>query len=214
MASSQGQCAREMLTPDVSCMMGGMPEIMDDTTIAAAFPNAVSAYAGRPFLAVPANEDRSYLPSGFEMSYGEAGRRVEELAASTGRRATASATASQRCWRTGPSMCCIRWLSTRIGVCCVPINPDYRAAEIAYLDRPQRARAHPDPGRATGVDRAGLGAEHAPAPCGRVGVVRGIPGEGGAAGTRHATRPRDAGQHPVYLRHDGPTQGLHPVPWL
>ena len=32
-----------------------MPEIMDGTTIAAAFAASVAAHAGRPFLAVPAN---------------------------------------------------------------------------------------------------------------------------------------------------------------
>ena len=73
-----------------------MPEIMDDTTIAAAFSTAASAYAGRPFLVVPPNEDRSYLPSGFEMSYGEAGQCVEALASFAGGRVTASATVSQR----------------------------------------------------------------------------------------------------------------------
>ena len=56
-----------------------MPEIVDGTTIAAAFAAAVSAHADRPFLAVPANEDRPYLPAGFEMSYGEAGQRIEDL---------------------------------------------------------------------------------------------------------------------------------------
>ena len=49
-------------------------EVMDDTTIGAAFAGAVSAHGDRPFLAVPANAARGYLPAGFEISYGEAGR--------------------------------------------------------------------------------------------------------------------------------------------
>jgi len=44
-----------------------MAEIMDGTTIGAAFAAAVSAHADRPFLAVPADEGRAYLPSGFEI---------------------------------------------------------------------------------------------------------------------------------------------------
>ena len=54
-----------------------MPEIMDGTTIAAAFAATVAAHADRPFLAVPANQERGYLPSGFEITYGEAPAHTE-----------------------------------------------------------------------------------------------------------------------------------------
>jgi hypothetical protein len=53
----------------------------DGTTIAAAFAAAVSAYGDKPFFAVPAGEGRGYLEAGFEISYGEAARQVEALAA-------------------------------------------------------------------------------------------------------------------------------------
>ena len=43
-------------------------EVMDGTTIGAAFASAVSAHGDRPFLSVPANAARGYLPSGFEIS--------------------------------------------------------------------------------------------------------------------------------------------------
>ena len=52
-----------------------MPEIMDGTTIGAIFAAAVSAHGDRPFLAVPVEDARGYLPSGFEITYGEAGER-------------------------------------------------------------------------------------------------------------------------------------------
>ena len=143
-----------MLTPGVSCMMGGMPEIMDDTTIAAAFSNAVSAYAGRPFLAVPANEDRSYLPSGFEMSYGEAGRRVEALADLYRQAGYGVGHRVATLLENRPEHVLHTLALNSIGVCCVPINPDYRAAEIAYLVDHSEPELDPDLGRATGVDRA------------------------------------------------------------
>src|SRR6266404_3373775 len=73
------------VSPPASATRNPMPEIMDGTTIAAAFAAAVAAHADRPFLAVPANQERGYLPSGFEITYGEAGRRIEELAAIYGR---------------------------------------------------------------------------------------------------------------------------------
>src|SRR5689334_6181321 len=110
-----------------------MPGIMDDTTIAAAFATAVSAYADRPFLAVPANPDRPYLPSGFEMSYGEAGRRVEALADLYRQAGYGVGHRVATLLENRPEHVLHTLALNTIGVCCVPINPDYRAAEIAYL---------------------------------------------------------------------------------
>src|SRR5260221_11901416 len=69
------------VSPYESAKRNPMPEIMDGTTIAAAFAAAVANHADRPFLAVPANAERGYLPAGFEITYGEAGRRIGETAA-------------------------------------------------------------------------------------------------------------------------------------
>src|SRR5512140_1797441 len=110
-----------------------MPEIMDDRTIAAAFSTAVSAYADRPFFAVPANPDRPYLPSGFEMSYGEAGWRVEALADLCRRAGYGVGHRVATLLENRPEHVLHTLALNTIGVCCVPINPDYRAAEIAYL---------------------------------------------------------------------------------
>ncbi|MFI5031982.1 MAG: AMP-binding protein [Reyranellales bacterium] len=110
-----------------------MPEIMDDTTIAAAFSTAASTHASRPFLAVPANEDRSYLPSGFEMSYGEAGQRVEELAELYRQAGYGVGHRVATLLENRPEHVLHTLALNMIGVCCVPINPDYRAAEIAYV---------------------------------------------------------------------------------
>jgi crotonobetaine/carnitine-CoA ligase len=109
-----------------------MPEIMDGTTIAAAFAAAVSRMRP-PFLAVPANEDRPYLPSGFEMSYGEAGQRVEELAGLYRRAGYGVGHRVATLLENRPEHVLHTLALNSIGVCCVPINPDYRAAEIAYL---------------------------------------------------------------------------------
>ena len=106
---------------------------MDDTTVAAAFAAAVAEHAGRPFLAVPANEERPYLPSGLEMSYGEAGRRVEELAGLYRRAGYGVGHRVATLLENRPEHVLHTLALNTIGVCCVPINPDYRAAEIAYL---------------------------------------------------------------------------------
>jgi acyl-CoA synthetase (AMP-forming)/AMP-acid ligase II len=110
-----------------------MPELMDDTTIAAAFAAAVAAHAGRPFLAVPANPDRAYLPAGFEMSYGEAGQRIGELAALYRGAGYGVGHRVATLLENRPEHVLHTLALNSIGVCCVPINPDYRAAEIAYL---------------------------------------------------------------------------------
>jgi len=110
-----------------------MAEIMDGTTIGAAFSAAVSAHADRPFLAVPANEGRAYLPSGFEMSYGEAGKRIEELAALYRQAGYGMGHRVATLLENHPEHVLHTLALNSIGVCCVPINPDYRPAEIAYL---------------------------------------------------------------------------------
>ncbi|MGZ5910464.1 MAG: AMP-binding protein [Reyranella sp.] len=110
-----------------------MAEIMDGTTIGAAFSAAVSAHADCPFLAVPANEGRAYLPSGFEMSYGEAGKRIEELAALYRQAGYGVGHRVATLLENHPEHVLHTLALNSIGVCCVPINPDYRAAEIAYL---------------------------------------------------------------------------------
>jgi acyl-CoA synthetase (AMP-forming)/AMP-acid ligase II len=110
-----------------------MPEIMDGTTIAAAFARAVAAHADRPFLIVPPNKGRAYLPSGFEMSYGEAGRRIEALAAVYRQAGYGVGHRVATLLENRPEHVLHTLALNGIGVCCVPINPDYRAAEIAYL---------------------------------------------------------------------------------
>src|SRR5258708_12666615 len=110
-----------------------MAEIMAGTTIGAAFSAAVSAHADRPFLAVPANEGRAYLPSGFEMSYGEAGKRIDELAALYRQAGYGMGHRVATLLENHPEHVLHTLALNTIGVCCVPINPDSRAAAIPYL---------------------------------------------------------------------------------
>src|SRR5215212_39900 len=110
-----------------------MTEIMDGTTIAEAFAAAVAAHADRPFLAVPAHDGRAYLPAGFEITYGEAGRQIEALAALYRRAGYGVGHRVATLLENRPEHVLHTLALNVIGVCCVPINPDYRAAEIAYL---------------------------------------------------------------------------------
>ena len=188
-----------------------MAEIMDGTTIGAAFSAAVAAHADRPFLAVPANEGRAYLPSGFEMSYGEAGKRIEELAALYRQAGYGMGHRVATLLENHPEHVLHTLALNSIGVCCVPINPDYRAAEIAYLVDHSEPDLILTLGSREGLDRRGADAERTPAARGRVGTVHGTLGQSRATGGRRATPARDAGQHPVHLGHDRAAQGLRAV---
>jgi crotonobetaine/carnitine-CoA ligase len=108
-------------------------EIADGVTIADVFASAVSSYGDRPFFAVPRNARRGYLPAGFEISYAEASKSVEELSgiyrdAGYGVERRVATLLENR-----PEYVLHKLALNSIGVCCVPINPDYRPGEIAYL---------------------------------------------------------------------------------
>src|SRR5262249_40521824 len=110
-----------------------MIDMMDATTIGAAFSAAVSAHGDRPFLAVPANEARGYLPAGFELTYAQAGTRVDELAAIYREAGYGVGHRVATLLENRPEYILHKLALNRIGACCVPINPDYRAGETAYL---------------------------------------------------------------------------------
>jgi acyl-CoA synthetase (AMP-forming)/AMP-acid ligase II len=108
-------------------------QVMDGTTIGAVFANTVSAHGAGPFLSVPANAARGYLPSGFEISYGEAGKRVDELAAIYREAGYGLDHRVATLLENHPDHILHKLALNSIGACCVPINPDYRAGETAYL---------------------------------------------------------------------------------
>jgi len=118
-----------------------MPRLDDDTTIGDAFFRAAEAHAGRPFLAVPKNPERRYHPGGFEIDYAAAAREVGRLtgiyrAAGFGHGHRVAMLLENR-----PEHLLHKLALNAAGASCVPINPDYRAAEIAYLLENSRADA-------------------------------------------------------------------------
>lgn len=103
-----------------------MSNLMDGTTIGAAFTAAVSAHGDRPFFAIPASETRNYLPFGLEISYAEAGQRIEELAATYREAGYGLGHRVATLLENRPEYVLHKLALNSIGVCCVPINPDYR----------------------------------------------------------------------------------------
>jgi crotonobetaine/carnitine-CoA ligase len=110
-----------------------MGEVVDGMTIGEAFAAAVAAHGDRPFLAVPANAERHYLKNGFEISYGEASRRIADLAEAYRRAGYGTGHRVATLLENHPDFVLHKLALNGLGVCCVPVNPDYRPAEIAYL---------------------------------------------------------------------------------
>jgi acyl-CoA synthetase (AMP-forming)/AMP-acid ligase II len=108
-------------------------EVQDGLMIGAIFASAVSCHGDRPFFAVPPNERRDYLPAGFEISYREAGKQVTELSAAYRDAGYGSGHRIATLLENRPEYVLHKLALNSIGVCCVPINPDYRPSEIAYL---------------------------------------------------------------------------------
>jgi crotonobetaine/carnitine-CoA ligase len=103
------------------------------TTIGEAFARAVEAYAERPFLCAPAGDHRSYHRDGYEIDFATAGRAVEALSATFAAAGYGPGHRVAMLLDNRPEHYLYKLALNAIGVCIVPVNPDYRAGESAYL---------------------------------------------------------------------------------
>jgi len=110
-----------------------MADVRDDMTISAFWSEAVARWHDKPFLAVPPNPDRSYLPDGIEITYSEADRAVRSLAEAYGSAGYGLGHRAALLLENRPEHVLHRLALNAIGVSVVPINPDYRSSETAYL---------------------------------------------------------------------------------
>lgn len=102
-------------------------------TIGAFFESQARHWAEHAFLCVPADEARSYLQRGYEITYGEALAEVERLksaltAAGYGHGHRIAILLENR-----PEMVLLKLACNALGISSVPVNPDYRPSETAYL---------------------------------------------------------------------------------
>jgi len=110
-----------------------MSEVQDGLTIGEVFASAVSSHGDRPFFAVPPNEKRDYLKAGFEITYRDAAQRVADLTAAYRDAGYGLGHRVATLLENRPEFVLTKLALNALGVCCVPINPDYRAGETAYL---------------------------------------------------------------------------------
>ena len=105
----------------------------DTTTIGEAFATAVATWGDRQFFAVPAGDGRGYLEAGFEISYAAAAEQVEALTTIYRSAGYGLGHRIATLLENRPEYVLHKLALNSLGVCCVPINPEYRAGEIAYL---------------------------------------------------------------------------------
>lgn len=110
-----------------------MIAIDDSTTIAAAFFEATERYANNSLVAVPANPSRSYDPAGREITYAEAAEAVRGLMAQYRVAGYGLGHRVGLFLESRPEHMLHKLALNALGVCCVPINPDYRPRELAYV---------------------------------------------------------------------------------
>ena len=110
-----------------------MIAVDDRSTLGETFFRAAHVYADHSLLAVPANIARSYDPTGVEISYGDAERAVRSLMkiyvdAGYGRGHRVALLLENR-----PEHLLHKLAMNALGICCVPLNPDHRESELAYV---------------------------------------------------------------------------------
>lgn len=111
----------------------GMAYVRDDITIDQLWAEAVARWPDRPFLAVPPNPGRAYLEGGYELSYAQADLEIARLKDSFRAAGYGLGHRVAMLMENRPEHVLHRLALNAIGTSIVPINPDYRPAETAYL---------------------------------------------------------------------------------
>ncbi|MPM12469.1 Crotonobetaine/carnitine--CoA ligase [bioreactor metagenome] len=110
-----------------------MINVTDETTIGQALAAAVERYGDNSLLAVPANPQRDYAPDGLELSYRDAGAQIAALAERYRAAGYGLGHRVALLLESRPEHMLHKLALNTLGICCVPINPDYRRRELNYL---------------------------------------------------------------------------------
>jgi acyl-CoA synthetase (AMP-forming)/AMP-acid ligase II len=140
-----------------------MLNIHDDTTIPEAFAQAVSRYGDRPFIEVPVNASREYLPEGYSISYVNAAIQVATIAGALQRAGYGAGHFIALMIGNRPEHLLWKLAINGVGACCVPLNAEQRPNELAYvLDHAQVALVIVAPQHAQLLDAAGALSQNQP----------------------------------------------------
>ncbi|MFY0612620.1 MAG: AMP-binding protein [Hyphomicrobiaceae bacterium] len=106
---------------------------VDDVTIGEAFERAVEKYGDNVFMVVPPNEERTYRAAGRTCTYAEAAALVRLLVDRLESAGYGSGHRIAVLLENRPEMLFLKLACNALGISWVPINPDYRPAEMAYV---------------------------------------------------------------------------------
>jgi acyl-CoA synthetase (AMP-forming)/AMP-acid ligase II len=104
-----------------------------DATIGHTFKQCAQAFGDNAFLAVPANPARRYHPGGHELSYAAAARAVCTLTRAYAEAGYGLGHRIALLLENRPEHLLHKLAMNALGVCCVPLNADHRAREMAYV---------------------------------------------------------------------------------
>ena len=155
---------------------------MTKQTIGAFFRSKAECYGDNPFLVVPADTGRVYHPEGYEISYAQALETVclwqdafENAGYGVGTRV--AVLLGNR-----PEMMLLKLALNGLGVSWVPVNPDYRPGEIAYLLQDSAADLAIVAPELDGLMREGIAQAGGDVPCVKMeDVLPDLPKASGAA---------------------------------
>lgn len=106
---------------------------VDGLTIGEAFARAVGVYGGFDFMVVPKDEERVYYPAGWSCTYRDAGACVESFVTALRRAGYGLGHRIAVLLENRPEMLLWKLACNTLGISWVPINPDYRKSELAYV---------------------------------------------------------------------------------
>ena len=103
------------------------------STIGDAFFEAVRNYGSSTLIAVPKNSFRSYLTEGMELTYTQAAEQVQHLISKYAQAGYGAGHRVALNLENRPEHILHKLALNSLGICCVPLNPEYRPQELAYI---------------------------------------------------------------------------------
>ena len=110
-----------------------MVDLPQNATIPLVFFDVAERYPNHPFLMVPTNPGRNYYPEGLTLLYAKAAVIVRELILKYEQAGYGIGHRVGLLLENRPEYFLHKLALNSLGVCCVPLNPDFRAAETAYV---------------------------------------------------------------------------------
>lgn len=105
----------------------------ESATLGQVLAEAARRWGSNPLLAVPANPARAYAPQGLEWSYAEVAAQVKTLSEAYARAGYGVGHRVGLLLENRPEHFLHKLAMNTLGVCCVPLNPDHRPMEMAYV---------------------------------------------------------------------------------